>query len=66
MWFSHVGSENGTLTAYKTKNGIELVCGCFHGSDSEFLIQVDTTHGNSKIGKEYRLLVEVIRSRFGE
>ena len=64
LWFSHVGSENGTLTVSKTENGLFVSHGCFSGTDVEFLDAVNKTHGKeSKIGREYNLLVEVARSR---
>ena len=65
VWFSKVGSENGTLTVYRSKDNTLLVTrGCFSGTDEQFLDAVDQRHGNgSKISREYHLLIEVARSR---
>ena len=64
VWFSHVGSESSTLTAFRAKTGIEVTRGCFHGTIDEFAAAVETQHGTSQIGAEYRLLIEFIRLRF--
>jgi hypothetical protein len=65
FWASKVGSESGTFTAYRREDGTLLISrGCFLGTDAEFLAAVAKRHGaDSKIGKEYALLVEVARSR---
>ena len=64
VWFSKVGSENGTLTVARSKNCLFVSRGCFSGTDIEFLSAVEKKHGfYSKIGREYQLLIEVARSR---
>lgn len=64
FWASRVGSEQGTLTVCRAKAGLWVNRGCFTGTDAEFLAAVDRTHGkDSKIGREYSLLIEVARSR---
>ena len=64
IWFSKVGSENGTLTVMRSKTGLFVSRGCFSGTDVEFLDAVENRHGfDSKIGREYQLLIEVARSR---
>ena len=66
MWFSKVGSENGTLTAVRSKDGGILVArGCFLGTIDEFAAAVEKRHGTSQVGEEYRLLIQVIRLRLG-
>ena len=63
--FCNVGSSNGVLCAYKLKDGtLELTRGCFSGSLDDFIKAVKNTHGNTKIGKEYMAMVEVIKLRF--
>ena len=63
FWASHVGTANGTLTAYSTKdNGIELTRGCFKGSIDEFLSKSEKEH-DDQTHLEYRLLIEVAYSR---
>lgn len=64
FWAEHVGSEQGTLTVFRAEAGLMVTRGCFIGSDAEFLAAVDARHGeDSKIGREYHLLIEVARSR---
>ena len=64
-WFSSVGSEDGTLTAYTTKqNGIEITRGCFRGSLEKFEAVVAKRHGESNFGKQYVALVQYIKLRF--
>jgi hypothetical protein len=61
--FSHVGSENGTLTAYNTKdNSIEVTRGCFRGSIDAFLEASEKKH-DDQTHLEYRMLIEVAHSR---
>ena len=62
-WFSKVGSENGTLTIYNTKeNSIEVTRGCFRGTVDEFLAASARKH-DARILHEYKLLIEVGVSR---
>ena len=64
LWLSKVGSANGTLTAYPDKNGNIIVTrGCFIGTLAEFAKAVKETHGNSKIAKEYAVLIKFIKLR---
>ncbi|HHQ0349322.1 TPA: hypothetical protein ACSKJX_000530 [Listeria innocua] len=64
-WFSNVGSEHGTLTAYKTKdNTLEITRGCFGGSLHEFEQAVEETHGNSKFAQEYKALIAYLKIRY--
>ena len=65
-WFSHVGSEMGTLTWFRSKEGILVNRGCFSGTLDEFDAAVSKTHGDSQNGKEYRCLIEFIRLRSAE
>ena len=64
-WFSRVGSEFGTLTAFRTEAGISVNRGCFNGTIDEFEAAVAERHGDSQIGAEYRLLIQFIRLRLG-
>ena len=58
IWFSHVGAENGTLTAYKTKDGtIELTRGCFRGSIEEFTDASKKKH-DIEIFESYQALIK--------
>ena len=63
--FSGVGSENGTLTAYSTKESIEITRGCFRGSLDEFRLAVHAKHGmDSKIGWSYLGIANLIEHWF--
>ena len=63
VWFSNVGTEQGTLTVYKSKDGSLLATrGCFSGTVDEFLAKSAEVH-NERIKREYRLLIEVAKSR---
>ena len=62
VWFSNVGSENGTLTVFKGESGLIVTRGCFCGSIDEFLEASNKKHGG-KIKREYQLLIEVAKSR---
>ena len=65
FWVSCVGSADGTLTAYATKDGtIEITRGCFRGTVDEFLAASERKHDDDT-HIEYRLLVEVACSRIG-
>ena len=65
VWFSNVGTENGTLTVYCGKNGLIATRGCFTGSVEEFLAKSAEVH-DEKTKREYELLIEVARSRLKE
>ena len=65
VWFSNVGTENGTLTVYCGKNGLMATRGCFTGSVEEFLAKSAEVH-DEKTKREYELLIEVARSRLEE
>ena len=63
VWFSNVGTEQGTLTVYKSKDDSLLATrGCFSGTVDEFLAKSAKVH-NERIQREYRLLIEVAKSR---
>ncbi|WP_256692743.1 polymer-forming cytoskeletal protein [Histophilus somni] len=58
----YVGSEQGTLTVYRTDKGLFAIRGCFCGTVEELLKRSKENH-NEKTHNEYKLLVEVARSR---
>ena len=63
VWFSNVGTEQGTLTVYKSKDDSLLATrGCFSGTVDEFLAKSAEVH-NERLKREYRLLIEVAKSR---
>jgi hypothetical protein len=62
-WFSCVGNKNGTLTVYNARDSALLVTrGRFIGTPGEFIAASATKH-NARIQHEYKLLIEVARSR---
>ena len=59
---SYVGTENGTLTVTSGVSGLVVTRGCFTGSVDEFLEKSRTVH-DDKTHNEYRMLIEVAKSR---
>lgn len=67
FWASNVGSEFGTLNVFRCESGIGVRRGCFFGTPEDFLAAVEQKHGaDSKIGREYHLLMQVALSRVSE
>jgi hypothetical protein len=64
FWASIVGSEGGTLTVMRGKDGLIVAHGCFCGSVEKFLEASAKKH-DEKIKREYELLIEVAKSRIG-
>jgi len=66
--FQCVGSENGALTSYRTKEKtIEVTRGCFKGSLKEFRDAVNKKHGiDSKIGWSYLGIANLIEHWFSD
>lgn len=59
-----LGSINRYTTFYKTKDNIEVNCGCFHGTLEEFTKKVIETHKDTKFAKEYLASVEMVKIHF--
>jgi carbonic anhydrase/acetyltransferase-like protein (isoleucine patch superfamily) len=65
LQFIGVGSNQGTLCAYRTASGkVSLTRGCFEGSIDQFKSEVKNTHDDSKYGQSYMMLVEMISHWF--
>lgn len=65
--FQGVGSQNGTLTAYRTDTEVELRRGCFAGNINRFRQDVKETHKNNpKILKSYLGIANIIAHWFDE
>ena len=63
VWFSNVGTEQGTLTVYKSKDDSLLATrGCFSRTVDEFLAKSAKVH-NERVKREYQILIEVAKSR---
>ena len=66
LWASKIGSRFGTTTVFENKDGgISVSCGCFFGTLEEFEKKVEEMHGNNKYGREYKVLIELIKIHFG-
>ena len=57
-----IGSRNDYTTFCRSKdNDITVKCGCFNGNISEFLEEVNETHGDNKYAAEYRAAAELAK-----
>ena len=61
LWISKIGSENRTVTFFKTKAGVGVACGCFYGTLKEFEKKVKKTHGNNEHAKAYKLAIQLAK-----
>ena len=58
-----IGSRSDYTICFKLKKSIEIHCGCFRGSFDEFQKKVvDTYKPEEKHGKEYRALIQFIKT----
>jgi len=65
LWFSKVGSELGTLTAFRNSYGdVTITRGCFIGSISDFCKAVTKKHGGTPQEEGYLLIVKYINFHF--
>ena len=65
LWISKVGSEFGTLTAYRNKyNGITVTRGCFAGTLDEFREKVSNRHAGTNQEHGYLELANYIEWHF--
>ena len=64
--FQYVGSEDGTLTAFRQKDG-SIFCrrGCFSGTLAEFKEAVKYTHKSNMFAKQYKLAIQMIELKLG-
>lgn len=62
-----IGSENGTLTVYRTKDRkvLHFTRGCFTGDEKEFRSAIYAAHRSNKHGQRYRQLIDYANSHFG-
>jgi len=65
IYIERIGSETGTLTAFKTKNGIRIIRGCFEGTLEEFKYEVSKVHAQTKYIEEYDITISLIEKRLG-
>ena len=65
FWLAIIGSENGTYTAFKNKDGgISVNRGCFHGTLEQFSDAVNERH-TGQFHQEYQLVIELTKVRLG-
>ncbi len=61
------GREFRNTTFFRCKDSsIKVVCGCFLGTLQEFREKVKDTHKNSKMGKEYLMIADLMELHFKE
>lgn len=65
IYIERIGSEAGTLTAFKTKTGIRIIRGCFEGTLEEFKHEVAKIHAQTKYIEEYNMIISLIKMRLG-
>ncbi len=59
------GREYRTTTFFRLQDGgIGVRCGCFYGTLDEFRAKVKETHKESKMGKEYLMLADLMEYKF--
>jgi hypothetical protein len=64
--FQGFGSRYGIFYAYKNKdNIIEIRTGCFFGTINEFIKCVKKEHNNNNFGREYLMICDLIKLKFG-
>jgi len=65
LWFSKVGSELGTLTAFKNERGtISVTRGCFIGTLTAFIEAVHKKHAGTAHETAYSKLANYIEFHF--
>lgn len=58
-----IGSRDDFTTFFSGEDGIYVSCGCFYGSISEFEKAVEKTHAGTKHERDYKLAIELAKSR---
>ena len=58
-----IGSRDDFTTFFSGEDRIYVSCGCFYGSISEFEEAVEKTHAGTKHEKDYKLAIELAKSR---
>ncbi|MFX4303029.1 hypothetical protein ACOJUR_12355 [Alicyclobacillus tolerans] len=64
LYVSPIDAHDSVFTAYKSELGIEWNIGCFRGTLEELEKAVEGNEGNHGFGKEYRILIELIKEKF--
>ena len=62
MQIGPIGSRADYLVAVVTTDGVRVTAGCFSGTLDEFRAAVESTHGDSKHGRDYRAAIAMIEA----
>ena len=65
LWITGLGTVHRTTTAFRTPDGIRIVCGCFFGDLGQFRRQVKNTR-TGKVQEEYLKFAELVEIYFGK
>lgn len=61
------GREYRNTTFFRCKDKkIRVVCGCFYGDLDEFREEVEETHGDGKMAREYLAIADLMEMHFSE
>ena len=64
FWLSIIGSEDGTYTAFKNKDGrVSVNRGCFNGTFKQFIDAVEAKHISTEFYHEYQAVIELTKAR---
>ncbi|MBR5147740.1 MAG: pentapeptide repeat-containing protein [Bacteroidaceae bacterium] len=64
LFVGPIGSRSGYTTIYHTDKGVFVMCGCFCGTLDEFAKKVGETHGDNKHARDYKALIEFVKTRY--
>ena len=62
MQIGPIGSRADYLVAVVTTDGVRVTAGCFSGTLDEFRAAVESTHGDSEHGRDYRAAIAMIKA----
>lgn len=62
MQIGPIGSRADYLIAVVTTDGVRVTAGCFSGTLDEFRAAVESTHGDSEHGRDYRAAIAMIKA----
>jgi hypothetical protein len=62
MQIGPIGSRADYLIAVVTTDGVRVTAGCFSGTLDEFRAAVESTHGDSEHGRDYRAAIAMIEA----
>ncbi len=62
MQIGPIGSRADYLIAVVTTDGVRVTAGCFSGTLDGFRAAVESTHGDSEHGRDYRAAIAMIKA----